>query len=516
MEYAALDAEANSAIHDQKTTPHQVRYKNLTSENILACLKEGEYGDGLLFRLCHENQFIYDHNRREWFSWQGNYWERCRRKEAREAVNIVRDLYRKELIRQRKMPDPNPDLADALKKRINALNTLSRRNNILKLAYSGADFSLSGEEWDRDTPHLLACRNGVIDLKTGELCSGVPSDYIRSASPTTYEGTDRNNDCRELVQFILSCFSYMENQRAMEMLGYFQRLFGSCLWGDSVSKDRVFPILWGETGQNGKGTLLEAFGTILGESLARPIRSEMILDQKYTASSSAPTPDIMALKGKRLIWASETKENRRFDLGRVQWLSGGDTLTGRFPHAKDEITFKPSHTLFLMTNYRPHVNPQAEAFWHRAHLIEYRLSWVSNPTKEHHRKRDPDLQKKLEAEASAILAWLVEGCRWWQSEGLNPPDEVLSALEEYRESEDSVKLFLEECCILDDHAVSRAGELYDAYDAWCKKNLGRGEKRHKGRGFGEEIRKQFSGGRDRRGNFYQGIGIIAEAIPLTD
>ncbi len=54
-----------------------------------------------------------------------------------------------------------------------------------------------------------------------------------------------------------------------------------------------------------------------------------------------------------------------------------------------------------------------------------------------------NLFEKLKAEASGILHWLVEGFRMWRAEGLNPPDVVTAATDQYRRSEDLISQFIE-------------------------------------------------------------------------
>ena len=77
-----------------------------------------------------------------------------------------------------------------------------------------------------------------------------------------------------------------------------------------------------------------------------------------------------------------------------------------------------------------------------------------------------ELPEKLRAEWSGILAWGVRGCLKWQEKGLEVPETVKKATEEYRREMDVLGEFLEECCELGDQWVS-SGELYRAYATWC-------------------------------------------------
>ena len=128
-----------------------------------------------------------------------------------------------------------------------------------------------------------------------------------------------------------------------EMIGY-------CLYRDYPIASGF--ILVGD-GRNGKTTCFESLGHVLGD-FAGPIEPEMILQQKFTRSSGGPSSDILFLRGKRCVWASEISEGRRLDTGKLKWLTGGDTLTGRNPYGKWQITFRSTHKLFLLTNHKPH------------------------------------------------------------------------------------------------------------------------------------------------------------------
>ena len=66
-----------------------------------------------------------------------------------------------------------------------------------------------------------------------------------------------------------------------------------------------------------------------------------------TRTSQGPSPDIMALKGLRIAFASETDEGQKFSSSTVKWLTGGDQLVGRYPHDKHPITFTLTHALFF-------------------------------------------------------------------------------------------------------------------------------------------------------------------------
>ena len=83
-------------------------------------------------------------------------------------------------------------------------------------------------------------------------------------------------------------------------------------------------------------------------------------------------------------------------------------------------------------------------FWERVHLLPFERSFVDRePEAEHERLADKSMPEKLKAEASGVLEWLVRGCLRWQRDGLNPPEKVRAATEEYRRNEDLLADFLQ-------------------------------------------------------------------------
>jgi putative DNA primase/helicase len=194
----------------------------------------------------------------------------------------------------------------------------------------------------------------------------------------------------------------------------------------------------------------------------------------------------------------------------VKLFVGGDTLTARAPYGRFEISFRPTHTLFLLTNPKPRADASDYALWQRIHLIPFTLCFVDEPQADNERRRDPGLLDKLKAEASGILAWLVQGCKAWQKEGLNPPEAVRAATKSYRADEDLFGQFLEQACTFGERCEVKAGELYKAYRQWSEDM---GLKPKSGRKFGEYMKAQHDSYQDYRGVFYLGVGLLA---PVND
>ena len=443
----------------------------IPSKDILDAFGRNEDGDASLYIALYRDRYRYDHSDGAWFVFNGNAFERDMVNETTSAVDGVVALYQRQanqenwliqkLEREQKTDeaDYHKNLLKELYKRIRVLQSVFRKANVLTLAAAGRhSLGISGEEWDRQEM-ALACLNGIISLTDGTLRPGRPEDLIRTFAPVEWKGLNWPAPIWE--RFLSEVLN-----GEVEVVTYLQRHFGYSLTGKS--NEHRYPIAWG-SGRNGKGTLFETLAYVLGD-LAGPVESEMLLAHKFTKQSGGPTSDIMYLRGKRLVWSSETEEGRHLSTSRLKWLTGGDTLTGRSPHGKRQVTFRPTHTLFLLTNHKPHAPSNDFALWSRIILIPFTQAFVDEPSKGNEHQADSKMLEKLKSEGSGILAWLVRGCLEYQTMGLKPPESVKKATEAYRNDEDLISRFIEEECELGAHFKVKSGELYTAYRTWSQSN----------------------------------------------
>ena len=470
----------------------------ITPRFVRDCLYANELGDGMLYAAIHRDIFLYNKSTAEWLCWAGHFWERDIMARSLASVENISQRYLEEASNlvdrigaavkngdKDKMQDMQKT-QENIYKRVSRLRSERGRGNCLKFAHTNIEnpISIKGDELDIN-PWLLACPNGVIDLRTGELRPGRPEDLLNKASPVEFSGIDAPAPTWELT--LKQIFQGDE-----KLIDYMARLLGYCVTGLCI--EHFLPIFYGQ-GRNGKGVILETISHVLGDLVA-PIQAEMLLDQGRVKNTAGPSPDIMALRGLRIAFASETDQGRRFSTSRVKWLTGGDTLKGRYPHDKYETEFKPTHKLILMTNSKPAVSDDDFAFWERVHLIPFELSFVERaPEKENERPADKYLREKLIDEAPGILAWLVRGCLEWQRVGLDPPEKVIDATKEYRRDEDLMGHFLEECCLLSPDAETSAAALYDRFVEWWENNVSRKKlsKKKFGMMMGKKFKKAKSG-----------------------
>lgn len=490
------------------------------TKTLVSLAYKGQRGCAELFAELYHGQLAYDHTDTAWYEFSGHCWTLEKKgNRLQQATDKIQEMFQEaerdldgEIIllgqKLKSATDSNDEekikqsvetaqkQQSTLNKLIHNLNTLAYRKQVVEFAAQGeGSLGIAGDEWDL-LPWMLPCTNGVLDLSTGQLREGRPEDFLRATCPCSYYPDAKAPRWEQALQEIFA--------GDKELISFVQRVLGMSIVGAAIEHKLI--VLWG-AGRNGKDTILEALAHVLGSSLAGAVQSELLLDQGRMKSSAGPSADIMRLRGLRLAWASETNEGRRLDAGKIKLLTGGGHLVGRAPYARYEISFPQSHTLFLLTNSKPHAPADDYALWKRLVLIPFTQSFVEDPKHPHEHKADQSLPDKLKKETEGILAWLVQGCLEWQLIGLHPPDIVQQAVQDYRKEEDILLQFVEDACFQSPDAMAPAQDLYDHYREWMTKN---GLRPMSGQKFGRKMGKRFSKDTNRNGTFYKDIGILKE------
>lgn len=501
--------------------------KDPDTKFILQCLSEGEYGDSLLFAHLFRGLVIYDHTAGAWYTWKGHWWEeditgdikhKVSGKLASVYLRAVAGLY-EQVSQQEANAEASGDdqeiaaakerIARSKKKikelteRAFSLRQVGRCKNILYFAQSHEGMGIISKQWDCN-PWLLAVPNGVIDLKTGECRDGKPEDYIRTVAPTHWRGL--NAPAPRWERCFEEFFEDRDLVERQQVIGFLRRFLGYGITG--LVSEQVFGVFYGEDGRNGKDTIQHALNHTLGAA-SSAISKDVLLNAKMNAAG-APSPHLMDLQGKRLAWASEPEKGARFNVSQMKELSGGGEFAARGPFEKKITKITPSHLLLLLTNHKPEADADDTPFWDRLRLITFNMRFVDNPSGPNERKKDTTLWNTLHEEASGILAWLVRGCLEWQEQGLNAPECVLRDGSKYREEEDPIKPFLDECCVINEHCKVKASVIYNSFKQWYEAN-NPGKIDTNSTVFGRKLtKKNFRKETTRNGVFYIGIGLLSD------
>lgn len=334
-----------------------------------------------------------------------------------------------------------------------------------------------------DSQHwLLTVKNGVIDLRTGELLPFSRNYYSSKKSNIQYDPYAR---CPRWEQFLGEIFE--EN---VDLIKYIQRAIGYSLTGET-SEQCLF--LCHGAGANGKSVMLDILIQLLGEFAAdTPMSTFSVKNQPQVGN------DLAMLRGTRLVVASETNQGTRLDEALVKKATGQDLITARRLY-QDFFSYMPTFKLWLAMNHKPTIRGIDNGIWRRIRMIPFNVVF-------HEDRQDRKLKSKLLTELPGILNWAIEGCRDWQQNGMQTPTIVQEATAEYREEQDVLGLFIQEKCMVGDYEIP-ASMLYSAYKAWADEG---GEFTLSQTLFGRQLTERgFPSTRTSRGKMRIGISLLS-------
>ncbi|GHV32896.1 hypothetical protein FACS18949_05370 [Clostridia bacterium] len=303
--------------------------------------------------------------------------------------------------------------------------SLTKRNNrdgILKDAQSIAPVPLS--EFDKDKL-LLNCLNGTLNLKNFTLQSHNPQDRITKLAFVKYDPGATYDRWERFIDEVMC------GER--DTAAYLQKALGYACTG--LMDYECFFVLYGQSSRNGKTTLTESVGTVLGDYC---ITAQPQTFARRNSDGSAASPDTARLKGARLINIPEPEKEMTLNSALIKQLTGGDKYAGRYLN-ENIFEFRMEGKPFINTNHLPRVSDDTVFASGRAKIIPFKKHFTEA-------EQDKTLKQKFrEGKAkSAILNWLVDGYRLILEVGFDAPPTVVQAVAEYREEADVIGIFLSE------------------------------------------------------------------------
>lgn len=435
-----LKSQVEARVREEEQSapsPAEKKETALGIDFLRTCLFGNRVGDATLYATMFRGQFVYVERWGRWLRWAGHHWaDDMNSRYALAAIERVCEQYQR-ILNESNDAEEGSDLYKLVRKRLNVLRDMAGRENLLECAATiDEPLCIEGRELDMQE-YLLACPNGVVDLRSGDMSSGRPEQYILNACPVEWKGLKPS---QKFMDFLLSCFDGDE-----EMVRYILRLLGYGLLG--YRGEGIWVIFHGPRGRNGKDTLMKIIFAVLGTILAIKIPTAMLLQQTFQRSGSQPEPDVMALRGAKMAFASEGEASQKIAMAKIKDLTGDSVITARGINDKLMTSWKQTHLLFFMTNDLPRMRSDDDAFWTRIHAVHWPVRFVDNPKEPDERQRDPRMAAALEEDPSGVLACFVQGCiDYLNNGGLRPPEKVLAYTTEQRENFDDIGQFLKDAC----------------------------------------------------------------------
>lgn len=388
----------------------------------------------------------------KWYVWTGQYWAMD---EGDRIMSLAKRTVRQMLVEAADLDD----LKERRKLTTHSLNSESnsRINAMISLAQSEVPIT---EDKLNTHKYKINVKNGTLDLATRQLLPFNKEDYITKMADVEYVP---GAPCKKFIEFLNLIFDGNHN-----IIEFIQKGLGISITGDCG--EQVIYILWG-AGNNGKTTLMSLINKILvlGQ-YADNIPSESLMISTHKDDKHN---DLAKLPGIRFLTVSEGEEGGRLNESLIKQISGNDPITCRFLF-HEQFTYLPEFKVWFYTNHKPEIREMDKAIWRRIMLIPFNVDVVAK-VKAQGKPRIPNYENILyDEEANGIFNWMVEGWYKYKKDGLNPPLEVLAAIEEYKQSLDPIQRWIDEQCLKfepdNKNYITPFSHIINTYNHWAINN----------------------------------------------
>ncbi len=305
--------------------------------------------------------------------------------------------------------------------------------------------------------YVIACKNGLLDVRTKNLKEFEPEDYRFQKMNAAYVPNAKSPGFLKVVDDLFG-----GDPDSVEKKMLLQEIMGYLLIPDYTLVKKMF-YFYGPKANNGKSTIIDIFYALMGE--------------KYIDSVPLNKLDGFMLKrlaGKHANIVADQDAQTKVPDGVFKQLVGGrDWITADVKY-KEAINFKNKARLIFAVNKLPYSQAKDAGYYTRIVTLVFNNKFVVNPDPNDKRqmKASPEkIDQIIEHELDGILIWALEGLdRLLVNQKLTIPKSSDEALDEYQKENNSVLLFVDETCRLGPaYSIDRT-ELYAKYTDWCDGN----------------------------------------------
>lgn len=294
---------------------------------------------------------------------------------------------------------------------------------------------------------LLNTPSATYDLRIGlpSAHEHTPADFI-----TKQTTVDPSGGGMDIWQDALETFFCGDN----ELIDYVQEIAGLSAIGKVCVEGLI--IAYGE-GRNGKSTFWNTLSRVMGT-----YSGNMSADTLTVGCKRNVKPELAEAKGKRIIIAAELEEGMRLNTSNVKQLCSTDEIYAEKKY-KDPFSFVPSHTLVLYTNHLPKVGAIDAGTWRRLIVIPFNAKIEGSSDIKNY------ADYLFNKAGGAILKWIMTGAKRVIEKDYHivKPAVVEAAIQKYKDNNDWLSQFLDECCEIDSSYSAKSRDVYNAYRSYC-------------------------------------------------
>jgi putative DNA primase/helicase len=334
---------------------------------------------------------------------------------------------------------------------------------------------------------IVACRNGLLDARTGIVADHTPLFFNTMSLPFDYDPDAP--DPGEWLKFLKELWP--DDPASIQTL---RQIFG-CIVSGRTDFQKIFALI-GPT-RGGKGVMSRVLSSMIGDrNVIGP-----------TLASLSERFGLAPLIGKSLAVVADARiagRNVQTLVERLLSISGEDKITVDIKYDPVGWTGRMPARILLLSNELPQLGDASGAIVGRFVLLTLTKSWLG--------KEDIGLETRMLAELPGILNWSLDGMDDLEEHGhFTQPETGANALLQMAALSSPVGAFVRERCEVGANFEARTDEMYREYKHWA---LAKGLREIADNIFGKNLRAAVPGvdvsrarDGDDRFNVYTGLRL---------
>lgn len=296
-----------------------------------------------------------------------------------------------------------------------------------------------------NTGNRICLKNGIFDLDTKEFVEHTPDFVTTIQLPVSY---DPSAKC-PLIDKFLDRQSPGSRDTLYQFAGY-------TLCSDMFAHEAL--ILLGD-GSNGKGTFLEIVTRMLGHDNCSAESIKDLVRSQFSAAN---------LYGKLANIDSDLQGSFLPETDKFKQMTAGDTIRCERKY-KEPFTFSSRAKMLYSLNNMPRTSDTSSGWFRRLLIIPFKNKYNPEPG-ERAKLFTPQELSGLFNRALEGYDRLVSGYKGAEPGNFYKTEEMVEAINDYRDNIDPMYEFLKEYCAVDEDAWVGLDVLYRAFVEFCKHN----------------------------------------------
>ena len=475
-----------------------MEYRN--AQSIRSLLLEGEDYDlaRCLYILFNGLFYCTDIKKKSWFRFNGVIWEK-----DDNGVNLLRHIsttlsdkcrhiimeYSQKLEDVRGAAPESEESEDSnmndlvkslmgtikhLKRVQKSLKTHSRKAAIMHECIELFHDSTFLDKLDINS-NLICFKNGVYDGALREFRQATKEDFCSLQVDYDYvdykmkfdDETTWDNETRDMFSFLRKILP------KKDIFDYVMKLLSSSMFGDSSASHQFMHFFIGEKAGNGKSTLMNFLRMVMGDYYGSV---NITLFTKERPGAGAASPEIMAIKDKRLVMSSEPDKQNQLVSSFVKLVTGNDVIKARNLYDGKEVDIIFQAAWIILCNNVPRIDINDEGVDRRFRCIPFNsiFRFELDPNDPHCYLVDKDLKKKLPIWKDRFMYFMLNHFYdKYVVEDLEAPEEIDVFTNLYKNRNNLYKEFFNDTIHDEGNDVKdpiTTTDMYDVFRIWLKDN----------------------------------------------